>query len=229
MTTVGLHRSIWWRSLASAVSLTLVIAALVSVPAAAAATAPRPAQQVQLGAGGASVRSLKSTLARLSYLPASAVDGVFDTRTWHAVVAFQGWSGLVRDGIVGPLTRTALERARTPTPWSRATGIEIHVSQQVMLLVANGRVQRAIHVSTGAGGATPIGHFAITQREPMSWSVPFGVWLPLAQYFYGGFALHQYPIVPAYPASHGCVRVPAAEASTVWQFGRIGMRIWVGA
>jgi peptidoglycan hydrolase-like protein with peptidoglycan-binding domain len=211
------------------VSLTLVIAGLVSVTADAAAIVPTPVQQVQVGARGASVRSLQSTLSRLGYLPAGAVDGVFGTRTWHAVVAFQGWSGLVRDGVVGLRTRAALEHALTPTPWSRAIGIEIHISRQVMLLVANGRVQRAIHVSTGAGGATPIGHFAITRREPMSWSVPFGVWMPLAQYFYYGYALHQYPLVPAYPASHGCLRVPAAEAPTVWQFGRTGMRVWTGA
>ena len=24
----------------------------------------------------------------------------------------------------------------------------------------------------------------------------------------GGFAIHGYPSVPAYPASHGCVRIP---------------------
>jgi peptidoglycan hydrolase-like protein with peptidoglycan-binding domain len=215
--------------LAIVVSLTLVINGLVSVTTAAPATTPRRVQQLHLGARGGGVRSLQSTLSRFSYLPASAVDGVFGTRTWHAVVAFQGWSGLVRDGIVGARTRAALAHAQAPTPWSRATGIEIHVPQQVMLLVANGRVQRAIHVSTGAGGATPIGHFAISRREPMSWSVPFGVWMPLAQYFYGGYALHQYASVPAYPASHGCVRVPAAEAPTVWQFGRTGMRVWTGA
>ena len=60
----------------------------------------------------------------------------------------------------------------------------------------------------------------------MSWSVPFQVYLPLAQYFYSGYALHEYPDVPPYPASHGCVRIPAAEAATVWRFGRMAMRIW---
>ena len=32
------------------------------------------------------------------------------------------------------------------------------------------------------------------------------LWYPL--YFLRGFAIHGYPSVPAYPASHGCVRVP---------------------
>jgi len=147
-------------------------------------------------------------------------------QTWHAVVAFQGWSGLARDGIVGPQARSALVRARRPTPWSTSAGLEIHISQQVLLLVRNGRVQRVIHVSTGADGATLLGHFPIYRREAMSWSAPLHVWMPLAQYFYGGYAMHEFAAVPAYPASHGCVRAPQSESRAVWQFGSIGMRVW---
>lgn len=96
----------------------------------------------------------------------------------------------------------------------------------MLLLVRNGRVQRAIHVSSGAGAATPLGHFRIYRREAMSWSVPVHVWMPLAQYFYGGYALHDFAAVPAYPASHGCVRVPQSESRAVWRFASIGMRVW---
>ena len=60
----------------------------------------------------------------------------------------------------------------------------------------------------------------------MSWSVPFEVWMPLAQYFYDRYAMHEFSDVPAYPASHGCIRVSSEEAQTVWQFGRVGMRLW---
>ena len=148
-------------------------------------------------------------------------------RTWHAVVAFQGWSVLVRDGVVGPKTRAALAHARIPRPWSTATGFEVHIAQQVLLIVVHGRVQRTIHVATGRPGwPTPVGHFAIQSRDLMSWSAPFQVWMPLAQYFDDGYAMHEFPDVPAYPASHGCIRVPSEEAQTVWQFGRIGMRLW---
>lgn len=152
---------------------------------------------------------------------------MFGGQTWNAVVAFQGWMRIARDGIAGPRTQAALSRARRPTPWSRAEGFEVHIARQVLLLVRNGRVQRAIHVSTGMPGrATPVGHFAVTRRDPMSWSVPFHSWMPLSQYFYGGYAMHEYADVPAYPASHGCIRVPAAEADLVWRFGRLGMRVW---
>jgi len=97
----------------------------------------------------------------------------------------------------------------------------------VLLLVRRGRVQRAIHVSTGMPGwPTPSGHFTILERDPMSWSRRFRVWMPLAQYFHDGYAMHEFSDVPAYAASHGCVRVPAEDAQAAWQFGRIGSRLW---
>ena len=81
--------------------------------------------------------------------------------------------------------------------------------------VSGGRVVRAIHVSTGMPGwPTPRGHFTILQRDPMSWSVRFQVWMPLAQYFQDGYVrCTSSPDVPAYPASHGCVRVPACRGA----------------
>lgn len=192
-----------------------------------AAHATAAASPLRLGSRGTAVRSLQRTLARLRYLPSGALDGTFGIQTWHAVVAFQGWSGLARDGVVGARTRAALAHASRPVPWSRAEGSEVHIARQVLLLVRGGRVQRAIHVSTGMGGwPTPVGHFRIVRRDPMSWSVPFHSWMPLAQYFYGGYAMHEYPEVPSYPASHGCIRVPEAEARAVWDFGRVGMRLW---
>jgi lipoprotein-anchoring transpeptidase ErfK/SrfK len=106
--------------------------------------------------------------------------------------------------------------------------MEIHIAEQVLLLVRHGRVQRAIHISSGAGGRTPVGRFRIYRREVMSWSVPFRVWMPFAQYFSGGYAIHEFSSVPAYPASHGCVRVPQSESLTVWRFGSTGMRLWSG-
>lgn len=179
------------------------------------------------GSRGPAVRSMQRRLVTLTYLPRGAADGIFGIRTWHAVVAFQGWSRLVRDGVVGPRTQRALARARVPRPWSTATGMEVHLAQQVLLLVRDGRVQRAIHVSTGRPGyPTPSGHFRIQSRYTMSWSVRFRVWMPLAQYFVAGYALHEYPDVPAYPASHGCIRVPAAESRAAWSFGAVGMRFW---
>jgi cell wall hydrolase len=188
---------------------------------------PASARRLAVGMHGVDVEHLQERLAQLSYLPKDGASGQFDERTWHAVVAFQGWQGIAPDGLAGDTTRQALRRASPPLPASGADGLEVHLLAQVLLIVRHGHTTRAVHVSTGAGGRTPPGHFSISSRSPMSWSKPFQTWLPLAQYFNGGIALHQYPSVPAFPASHGCVRIPLDDAQVVWDAGEVGMRLWV--
>ena len=95
--------------------------------------------------------------------------------------------------------------------------------------MANGAVVRAIHVSTaGPGHVTPSGNFAIYRKEVMSWSIPFHVWLPLASYFTGGYALHQFASVPGMPVSHGCVRIAVGDASVVYAWATLGTPVRVG-
>lgn len=198
----------------------IVLATLAFAPAASA-------RKLTVGMDGSDVRHMQARLAELSYLPKSEATGYFDERTWHAVVAFQGWQGIPPDGVAGGSTRRAMRHADLPLPSSRQGGMEIHLRAQVLLIVRKGRTWRAVHVSTGSGGRTPPGHFSIYSQQVMSWSKPFKTWLPLAQYFNGGIALHQYPSVPAFPASHGCVRMPADDAQVVWKAGEVGMRVWV--
>lgn len=175
-------------------------------------------------------RKLQERLAELQYLPRSAVDGVAGYRTQQAVIAFQSWEGLARDGVVGPQTAAALRRAKAPKPRSGGPDrrLEVYRAKGVVLLIANGRVKRAIHVSTGAPGTeTPAGTFEVFRKELKSWSVPFQVWLPYASYFSGGIAFHEYPEVPVFPASHGCVRVPAPEAQILYRFAKLGTTVVV--
>lgn len=169
---------------------------------------------LHLGSRGVSVRALQQRLVALGYLPTGSVDGVYGQRTWHAVVAFQGWQRLHRDGVVGARTREALTSAVRPRPWVRlGRGLELDLERQVMLVVANGRTKRAIHISSAVSGYhTPRGRFRVYRRERLSWSSPYSVWMPYALYFSGGHAIHGFGSVPAYPASHGCVRMPMTEA-----------------
>ncbi len=182
------------------------------------------------GSAGVAVAALQDRLATLGYLPRGYATDAYDYRTLQAVVAFQGWEGLARDGVAGPITLARLRTASRPRAWSTATRhMELHKQQQVLLLVDGGAVERAIHVSTAAPGhVTPAGTFTIFRKEMMSWSVPFQVWMPYASYFSGGYALHEYPDVPAYPASHGCVRVPAGDSLVVWEFATLGTPITIG-
>lgn len=188
------------------------------------------ASGVPPGVHGPQVVALQRRLAALTYLPAGYSTGTFDYRTEQAVIAFQGWESLARDGVAGRRTLARLRVASAPRAWSTTTRhIELHMAQQVLLLVGDGRVRGAIHVSTAAPGhVTPTGTYTIYRKEQMSWSVPFQVWMPYASYFTGGYALHEYPDVPPYPASHGCVRVPAGDSVVVWQFATLGTPIVIG-
>ena len=170
----------------------------------------------------AATRALQDRLADLGYLPRSGVDGVAGDQTRFAVLAFQKWERLDRDGVAGPRTRATLARAKRPTPRTSGSGrrVEVLLDRQLALYVDGGRVVRTLHVSTGASGfATPTGRYAVFRKERNSWSVPYKVWLPWASYFVGGVAFHESPDVPAFPASHGCVRVPRYDAH--WLYDRL--------
>ena len=97
----------------------------------------------------------------------------------------------------------------------------------MLLAFEDGKLHRAVHTSTGVGGITPSGSFRVYRKETLSWSVPFGVWMPYASYFIGGIAMHEYSSVPGYPASHGCVRLPAGDAERVYRFARYGTPVFV--
>jgi len=186
-------------------------------------TGPAPVVKAR-GARIPGTRRIQKRLAKLRYLPKKAIDGLKGYRTQQAVIAFQSWMGLDRDGIVGPVTAAALRTARRPKPEAggKPRRIEVHRQQGVALLVVAGKTKRAIHVSTGAPGTpTPAGTYRVFRKELQSWSVPFSTWLPYASYFNRGIAFHEYPDVPTYPASHGCVRVPAPEAKIVYKFAAI--------
>jgi len=89
--------------------------------------------------------------------------------------------------------------------------VEVDKTRQVLFVVRNGQVELATHVSTGATGNTPVGTWHV-YRKVGGWD--WVLWYPM--YFKGGFAIHGYPSVPAYPASHGCVRVPMWSAPLLW-------------
>ena len=186
--------------------------------------------RVPVGPAPVDVAGVQLRLAGLSYLPANAVTGAWDYRTKQAVLAFQSWHGLARDGIVGPQTIAALEVAARPGPSGRDDGrrIEVDRAKGVVLLIDGSSVIRTVHASTGAPAyETPAGSYSVFRKETNSWSVPYRVWLPYASYFNGGIAFHASDEVPARPASHGCVRLSAPEAPFVYEFATVGTTVLV--
>jgi hypothetical protein len=176
-----------------------------------------------------STRGVQLRLWQLGYLSRSDVNGSLDYVTSQALIAFQGWEGLARTGTVTGETQVALVHADRPrgTSGRSRRSVEIHRDRGVLLLIEDGLVERAVHTSTGAGGATPSGTFRVYRKERMSWSYQFSVWMPFASSFVGGIAMHEYLHVPEYPASHGCVRLPAGEASQVYRFAVVGTPVHV--
>jgi hypothetical protein len=172
---------------------------------------------LRTGSHGPSVLVLKQRLWELGYaLP--SVDAGFGYRTYEAVLAFQKVHWLARTGLVGPGEWRALWRTSRPRPRVRRDDyLEVDKSRQVVMEVRDGKVERVIHASTGATGNTPVGTWRV-YREVFGWD--WVLYHPM--YFLRGFAIHGYPSVPPWPASHGCVRVPlwlAASLRERWGFG----------
>jgi lipoprotein-anchoring transpeptidase ErfK/SrfK len=83
-------------------------------------------------------------------------------------------------------------------------------------------------VSTGRkGNATRTGDFVITDKNRTWTSTIYHASMPYFQRLScGDFGLHQ-GNVPGYPASHGCIRVPAGKASQLFAMTRVGDRVQI--
>jgi lipoprotein-anchoring transpeptidase ErfK/SrfK len=207
-----------------------VLVAAAATAAVAVTGSAQAAGSLTLGDRGDDVRYLNQRLAALTYLPRTAVSGKFGDATFHAVIAFQKQRGIKPSGVAGRRTQRELGLAAAPRPKTFRTGkrIEVSLGRQLAFLVRGNRVVRTIAVSTARPGwVTPRGQFKIYRKERMSWSHPFGVWLPWASYFTGGIAFHGYPDVPVYPASHGCIRVPIPFAPELYAFATYGTPVIV--
>jgi len=177
---------------------------------------------LSLGSHGPSVRILERRLAQLRYT-LRGVDTYYAYDTYDAVLAFQKVHGLARTGRANPIFWHRLRIAGVPRPhYRRGHHLEIDKSRQVLFEVDGGRVVRVVHVSTGATGNTPVGRWHVYSKV-VGWS--WVLWYPM--YFLRGFAIHGYPSVPPYPASHGCVRTPMWIAPTLFAANSYGESVYV--
>jgi len=178
----------------------------------------------------AGIAVVQGRLAELKYY-ADSIDGVSGTATISAVMAFQKVNGLSADGVVGPLTRAALDQPVAPAlQGGAATRVEVDLTKQVLYYVRNGQLERIMAVSSGSGESyetssggtatslTPVGSYIVERKIPGIREAPLGsLYDPM--YFYAGWAIHGSDSVPSYPASHGCVRVSRADA--LWLYAQL--------
>jgi lipoprotein-anchoring transpeptidase ErfK/SrfK len=185
---------------------------------------------LRLGSHGAAVRELQKRLIALHYFDVATADGVFGPATYHSVVAFQKVQRLARDGVVGPATWAKLARPRVPVPRYRmaTASLEVNLARQVLYYVRGGTIRRILDASTGRPGLpTPTGRFSIYWRYSNGWQPgPLGsMYRP--NYFYRGYAVHGMTSVPAYPASHGCVRITVPSMDRMWSSLWVGMPVGI--
>ena len=98
--------------------------------------------------------------------------------------------------------------------------------QRVRVYDANGFFAES-PVSTGTSShPTPMGVFSIIQKHRMHHSnIYSGAPMPYMQRItWSGVAMHQ-GVLPGYPASHGCIRMPMVFAQKMWNWTRMGARV----
>ena len=105
--------------------------------------------------------------------------------------------------------------------------IEIRLSEQrARLYDAEGKEIFSTKVSTGKKGySTPTGEFVITNKHRDWTSTLYHASMPYFQRLScSDFGLHQ-GNVPGYPASHGCIRLPAGVAAKLFGMTQTGDRV----
>ena len=173
------------------------------------------------GSSGASVRLLQSELNRLHY--ALPLSGVFDEGTGRALIAFRKMTSLERIAYAGPSVFSRLAHGggafhvRYPHDGRH---VEANLTKQVLAEIEpGGRVREIYEISSGKPSTpTVVGRFSVYLKTP-------GVnekGMVDSNYFIRGYAIHGYPEVPTYAASHGCLRVPIPDAASIFAWVRVG-------
>jgi hypothetical protein len=186
------------------------------------------ARTLAQGSSGPDVVALRRRLAQLRlHVPGPAA--TFGPELYDSVVAFQKARGLERTGPVDAATWRALSQDAVPTPRYRGKGVHIEVSKsrQILMVVHDGETLWYLPVSSGAGGITPVGNYRILWKalSTTTWLGPAILYRTMT--FHTHYAIHGFPSVPSYPASHGCVRIPIWLADWLYRQSPVGERVYV--
>jgi hypothetical protein len=176
---------------------------------------------VSFGARGAVVDLAQRGLRRLHYRAYRT--GVFDGATGRALLAYRKVNGMTRAQALGRAVLGRLIRGKGafhPKYPKHGRHVEADLSRQVIALInKGGRVYKTFPISSGKPSTpTILGHYRFylktfgTNSEGMVDS----------NYFIRGYAIHGYPSVPNYAASHGCLRTFIADAYFIYSWVRLG-------
>jgi lipoprotein-anchoring transpeptidase ErfK/SrfK len=162
----------------------------------------------------------------------------------HALIAFQKVEGLKPTGKLTWADLEALRVAETPQPKTNqplADGqirVEVDLRRQVLFVIeGENQVTKILSVSSGNGkefnsegfvrdAITPPGRFAVYNKIKGWRKSALGL-LYYPNYFLSGLAIHGSTFVPAYPDSHGCIRIPMFAAEGFYQMAVKGTEILI--
>ncbi|TMK40529.1 MAG: L,D-transpeptidase [Alphaproteobacteria bacterium] len=107
--------------------------------------------------------------------------------------------------------------------------IAVSIDRQKVRIFDDNGVFAEAPVSTGMRGhPTPIGVFSVIQKHKFHHSnIYSGAPMPFMQRItWSGVAMHA-GVLPGYPASHGCIRMPMSFAVKMWNWTKMGARVFV--
>lgn len=185
---------------------------------------------------GLATRAAQRKLMRLGFW-LKDIDGRFEDTSRQAVMAFQKYYRLKPTGSISPGTAYLLDVVREPAraQSSEGTLAEVDKERQLLFLVQDGVTTAVLNASTGDDreyeepdantpgvimrgvALTPEGTFSINRERPDGWWIGDLGQIYRPKYFIGGVAIHGSTSVPAYPASHGCVRVSVSAMDMIWE------------
>jgi hypothetical protein len=184
------------------------------------------------------VRAAERKLAELGYWTGK-VDGLLDTASRHALVAFQKAEERDPSGKLTQEEYAAILGAEPPLSRERNYAhVEVDLERQIMFRVDDaGKVSHILPISSGNGepftsegytrpAVTPPGRFTVYHKIEGWRRSPLGE-LYYPNYIVGGVAIHGSPSVPTRPDSHGCIRIPMFAAEEFSRLTPIGTHVIV--
>ena len=180
-------------------------------------------ERVHFGSTGRFVQLIQQRLAALHFFIRQT--GVYDQGTGLAIDAYhrllhRGTSQAL-DGVTTSFLLDGFGKFRVRFP-RHGRHAEGNLSLQLVALIDGSSVHAIYPISSGKPSTPTIrGDFHVYSKVPGY--LPDGMYY--SNFFYGGYAIHGYDPAPDYPASHGCMRLPIGDATSV--YGWLALGDWV--
>jgi hypothetical protein len=124
---------------------------------------------------------------------------------------------------------TKAAKPEAPKPPSGPLILAVSIGSQRVVVYDNGTPIASAPISSGMPGRpTPMGIFSVIQKDRYHHSNLYSnAPMPYMQRItWSGVALHA-GVLPGYPASHGCIRLPESFAVRLWGMTKMGARVVV--